>query len=445
MKPFAYFILAVSAFNVIGCKPKKNSNHQSNINVIGGKAAETSEFPFVIKLVLSPTQPEMCTGIIVGPRTVIAASHCIKQESSGTYINPIAIFQDQKNQEQKISSKQVFSFTKSLNAAEIDEADVGLDFAILDFPPDSANPTGPFSFLPFYPKLGQPTLEMVVTLVGYGATELNAETTGKKNYGYNKISSLQEKMGTFKILGDKNASFYNALSTRGDSGGPVLSQDGQQLIGLSSAIFVDQTAEVMTNYFVDLNSKHIQTLMGYYKASIEKTGFKFTEKELLGSVTGKSFDDLLKVEKDLPTDLQWSESEPPKKLQPTCALIKLLLLKLFLSGNNNGQNNGKGGLNPNSNISAGAANQSEQVIQVTKNWPYTGFSLAPMVASRGTSSRNNGKTAPKTSLNEVANEFFYYAPSKQPINEVAFNKFTSGRDRTFSVPLATVDQTKPTL
>ncbi len=471
-----------------GCKVK-NSIQDSKINVLGGKAAEAQDFPFVIQLALSPTQPELCTGVIIGPRTVIAASHCIKQESRGMFHKPVAIFYDQNNQEQKIPGKEVYTFSKTLNANEIVENDVGLDFVIVDFGQISKDSKGPFSFLSVFPSLAQPNPDLEVTLVGFGATKSGTRSNGRKNYGSNKIAELNPRMGLITITGNEEAGFNSALATRGDSGGPILSKDGKQIIGLSSALYIEPSNKMITNYFVDLNSKHVQTLLGFYKGALVREGHEFSNQELLGTIPEKSFDELISLEQHVLADMQWNGPDAPKKLQPTCALISFFLFRNLLRGNNNnnncnfngnfnGNNNGifngsnNGNFNNNGNNNGifnnngnnngifngnnngnfnnncgnlGFNNQgtnNQRAIQITKNWPFGSslWALNNFASSKGSvnaQSKNSGLF-----LNGPSADYQYKLLSNQSAKEIQFNKFTSNLNSYVSIPLDSIDSQK---
>ncbi len=427
-------MLMSSIAGLSSCKLKA-PKQDSQVNVLGGQAAPAGKFPFVVQIVLSPTIPEICSGVIIGPRTVIAAAHCIKNDGVDLYNKPFVEYQDQNQRTISLKATQVYAFSKVINAKVIYENEVGLDFVILDFDPGAQRSKGPFSHLTSYPRLRAAEEGLSVSIVGFGATELGKPGGKLKSFGYNTIHKVDGAVGSIKIVGDEKVDLYHALATKGDSGGPLLNRDGTDIIGISSALKTDPVTKVITNYFVDLNSEAVQTLLGYYKLSLEKSGYGFAENEFLVDIASKKLDELLKLEDKIAANGLWPYSSAPEKLEPTCLLLKLLMLKNWLT-----QNNGKGNVGvgvTNGSVPNGAIAESQGSIQVTKNWPFGGsvnVSSAPK-ASLALVQQENGSPVP------ASGPYSYFQKSRQPANEMQFNKFVSSHSRHVSIPVASMDLT----
>jgi hypothetical protein len=302
---------------------------------------------------------------------------------------------------------------------------------ILDFVPGEQGSKGPFSHLPYFPRLRAAEEGFAVSIVGFGSTEIDKPGGNLKSFGFNAIHKVDAATGTIKVVGGEKLDLNHAVATKGDSGGPLLSKDGMEIIGISSALKTDPATKVITNYFVDLNSESVQILMGFYKDALEKKGHRFAANELLMNISNKKLDDLLKFEDKIAANGLWPYSSAPEKLEPTCLLLKLLMLKKLLS-----KNNGKGNIDVNGNgpAPAGATAESQGTIQVTKNWPFGGSVNISNAPKTSFSLVQQGNTEPSA----TTGSYSYPKKSEQPKSEMQFDKFESSQSRTFSVPLESV-------
>ena len=232
--------------------------------IVGGKKAKPNQFPSVVKMVVQPENDEeearICTGVIVSPRTIAAAAHCIKKrvkDSDETYYK-ISL---EGVQQSILKADLAVTYGAALANEEIPENHVPLDLALIDFK------DAPFS-LPSFPKIGsqRPSKEDSVTLVGYGVTEFDAQDrlTGELHYGENNIQDSDAAQGTLLIKGTKNPGaqgFEGALAGPGDSGGPLFDGRGD-IVGIGSALTIE--GDDVTNYYVDLTSKESRILIERY-------------------------------------------------------------------------------------------------------------------------------------------------------------------------------------
>src|SRR5687768_8878610 len=92
---------ALFLFGIIACGSESVEERSADSALIGGDAAESSQFPSLLFF-----SPSNCTGMKVGPKTVLTAAHCL--------FNPIA-------REVDLRPGDKFQFTRDPAAATMDE------------------------------------------------------------------------------------------------------------------------------------------------------------------------------------------------------------------------------------------------------------------------------------------------------------------------------------
>ncbi len=154
----------------------------------------------------------ICTGTIVGSKTVLTATHCLE-------VGETTLFKHNKN---------LYTVVKMIRRPDWDPStskyrkDIGL--AVLDKPIPNA-PTYPLASVA--PKTGG-----AITLVGYGITTDGQKDAGTKRKAVNTVAGVQSDYFTVTKTG---SGVGNAC--KGDSGGPVLATIGgkTQVLGVISA------------------------------------------------------------------------------------------------------------------------------------------------------------------------------------------------------------------
>jgi hypothetical protein len=265
-----FFVVALTVIvTVIACNGSRDvpGTGGSELLIVGGEATGANEYPSVVRLTVqeaTPTSPEqICTGVIISHRTVLAASHCIKKltttSPNGSY-HFIAVEAGATRTKTAINSAFAVTYKEPLGVKNIPENHVALDLAVLDFGANAFQ-------LSSYPKIATrpPQVGENLTLVGFGATSFKEGegTTGNLNKGQNTLKFYDQEDGYIMLSSRLDAQGIpeGALAAPGDSGGPLFDSQGN-LMGIGSALNL-QTS-VATNFFVDLTSYESKTLLGRY-------------------------------------------------------------------------------------------------------------------------------------------------------------------------------------
>lgn len=145
-----------------------------------------------------------CTATLVGARTVLTAAHCVGYPEGELELG---------------EPPRRYAVTRDLAHPDWSDGrawahDLGLVFL-------EATPPVP----PVPVDLRAPVSGEGVTLVGFGETALNAGDNGERRRAVNQVSEVEE---LYLVIEGTGGGEGNAC--RGDSGGPVLSQDGPEAI-----------------------------------------------------------------------------------------------------------------------------------------------------------------------------------------------------------------------
>ena len=186
--------------SIVACGPGKNSTHK----VVNGSLAKDDAYPEVFAFYsASPTHPNFCTAVLVGPSVLLTAAHCV-YGSEAFHIN----FVGETFQAQSIVVNQNFSFRDNNGVNGKDLAvitlDVELDVRAAEI------------------YLGPVEKGLEVTIVGFG---LNDNITniggGRKRIGKNSLISVKDTLGILGSAQNSTGNGNKASTGKGDSGGPL--------------------------------------------------------------------------------------------------------------------------------------------------------------------------------------------------------------------------------
>jgi hypothetical protein len=153
----------------------------------------------------------LCTGTLIGPRTVITAAHCIRTGEVHTITLQGTAYQAASALQHPAWNPEDSSHPNDLAIIKLSQAPA----------------ITPVPIAKRAPWVGEK-----ITLVGFGATAQGLEDLGTKRWAINYVEVVQEKR--FSLYGTGNGT---GSTCKGDSGGPaLLAVDGKEpLIGVSSA------------------------------------------------------------------------------------------------------------------------------------------------------------------------------------------------------------------
>jgi Trypsin len=237
----------------------------SDVLITGGK--ETSSFPAVVQL--KTPAGTTCTGTFISDQILLTAAHCFKDQSDKATIGAVSSLKI------RIHPKYTHSQNNKLPITES-----AFDIALVQFPPK----TGKSSLA--LTKASAKSGDKVV-LVGYGSTKSDSlDISSTKRTGSSQVkdnvrgvliiagssgsTSPVAKVSTPSIVpkADEKASSDVANSSvgPGDSGGPLLSADGKEILGVTSSVAASE-GPVSFAMFADVGSTSSQDF--FKKAAVD--------------------------------------------------------------------------------------------------------------------------------------------------------------------------------
>ena len=256
-----------------GSRTRTSEDARRCFALVNGQIDETKNFDAVVALVDSNNR--LCTGTFVAHNTLLTAAHCVDTKKvggglsarlGGRYVKALrAVIPQEKGQGGEIPTK--------------------FDFAVLVYPNDTAKSWLSLSAFP-------PKPEQRITLVGFGQTDFlnDNKSDGKRRVGENQIVELSEN-GTALVydlpVSEKGLpTSKDAMTARGDSGGPVLLGNGiVGIVSRSPADPIDGRIKAYdTNLFREEAEEFLRLTTTKYGAKI--SGLEEMQNALKGIATG---------------------------------------------------------------------------------------------------------------------------------------------------------------
>ena len=236
-------LLALSGCAATGAENDDTTEQKRRNGIINGE--ETSEFP-ATGMLLTQGQ-SICTGTVVGPRSVLTAAHCVEGMDPSQLEFGFGASQDQVE-----GSVQVVSATQH---PQWDSQQLANDVAMLSLSEDA--PTAPIAL---NQVMDQSWIGRTLILVGYGVSDGPSQTGGgiKRMVEVN-ISQVDDTTVRYETTDGKSA-------CNGDSGGPAFADEGGQLVVAGVTSYGDQSCQQYGVY------TRVDTFVSFIKEQIANGG-----------------------------------------------------------------------------------------------------------------------------------------------------------------------------
>ncbi len=191
---------------LVGCAPAGPEIDLRRLPVIGG--APDPDDPAVVSIQTVPDAgaPELCTGVIIGPRAILTAGHCTLEQTAGTLT--VGVGPSAKLPQRRLVVASVHTYPSYRG---LDDAPLGLDLGMVLLGEDARIPPVPLE--------GDDSASSA-RLVGFGMTDAaDLESRGDKA---SAPVAVAPTCATLLRIGDVSAN-----ACHGDSGAPILFRDAR--------------------------------------------------------------------------------------------------------------------------------------------------------------------------------------------------------------------------
>jgi len=219
MNKLAIALMLSSMFTMVGCSveatEEPEEQHQATSRIVNGKL--DTAHPAVVAIGWTITKADgtrgsaTCTGTVIGPKTILTAGHCVKPAAEGDEFSDyvVGFGSDFKKASAVIKGTEAIPHP-SYQPAVFGNYDVGI--VLLEQPTTVA----PLRIAQVITTMTNHT----VTHVGFGKTSTTSTTTNSTK----QTVDLPVTMQTAHVLQTGNG---KSGICNGDSGGPMLSINGQ--------------------------------------------------------------------------------------------------------------------------------------------------------------------------------------------------------------------------
>jgi hypothetical protein len=253
------YILPIILFSVVACKSKDASQAKVSNPLPVTKSPDVVVIDAAIKMNtpngVETATPYRCSGLLIGPHTVLTASHCISDASTWQFVRASVAGHDAKRYIPNPLFKTTYPLFDIANPL-FEKFDV----ALIVFAADLASIWKIKTFRSLH--RGSPAPQQRVFVAGWGATQAgNVLSTpdDAPNYGENQVAG-DSGNGVIHIVGAGSGSAPGKDSSAllGDSGGPMVDAATLEPVGVVST-GRPGTGGMFENLFADLSSPYSRT------------------------------------------------------------------------------------------------------------------------------------------------------------------------------------------